>query len=128
MTLGGPQTQEIQITPELKEKINAGLKQVNDLGGKFKIENPTQVIVLSHTTQVVAGTLDNLLLEVRGQKGSKLVSMKLFDQPWTGIVNQLEEACVHKKASGQFLHEKCSTGAECQALLDKKGSCQDLSY
>ena len=124
---GGQQNQDITMTPELKALVNAGLKQVNELGGDFATENAKKIVVLAHTTQVVAGTVDKLLVEVRFKRGSKLVSMSLFNQSWTGIVNELTEACVNVKKFGNFYLNACDSATDCQTLLTNQGTCQQVS-
>mmetsp|Transcript_56782 Transcript_56782/g.65056 ORF Transcript_56782/g.65056 Transcript_56782/m.65056 type:complete len:149 (+) Transcript_56782:42-488(+) len=120
---GGSTDQSTKITPELEELINDGLEQLNRQGGDFAIGDMKKVVVMKYSTQVVAGTLSNLLLEVRLKQGSKLVSMKLLDQAWTNTVHKLTQGCVYTKKSGNFYPAKCDSVSACQDLLTQKGTC-----
>eukprot|EP00331_Platyophrya_macrostoma_P025653 CAMPEP_0176439978 /NCGR_PEP_ID=MMETSP0127-20121128/20286_1 /TAXON_ID=938130 /ORGANISM="Platyophrya macrostoma, Strain WH" /LENGTH=114 /DNA_ID=CAMNT_0017824393 /DNA_START=42 /DNA_END=382 /DNA_ORIENTATION=+ len=91
--LGGEKTQNTTITPHLKALMNSGLKQVNDIGGNYTIQNTNEVILMVYTTQVVSGTLSRMLMEVRDSSVSKLVSTELWDEPWTGKIHKLTKAC-----------------------------------
>lgn len=81
---------------------------------------------MKYSTQVVAGMNSALLMEVRFQEGSKLVSTITWDQPWTGINNRLTEGCVYTIPSGNFFGSQCNSVEDCQTLLADNGVCQEL--
>lgn len=124
--LGAPIAQPTTITPDLKALLNAGLEQVHNLGGSYEIQNPTEVIVMQYSTQVVSGTLSKLLVEVRSDSGSKLVSADIWDEPWTGRVHQLKKACSYANNVGNFYPTQCGSVEDCVALLMKNGNCRDI--
>ena len=126
MFIGGVKNQPTTMTPELKALLNAGLKQVNAIGGLYTVQNTTEVVVIKYTTQVVSGTLSTLLMEVKELSSSKLVSTDIWDQPWTGKIHQLQKACIYTSQTGSIYGNECGTAEECQTLLIKSGNCQDL--
>lgn len=111
------------MTPEMQKLIDSGLKQMTELGGEFAIEDPIKTVVLKYTTQVVSGLLHEILLELRYSTGSKLVSLRLLDQKWKGIIHRLKRACVYDATSSNIIPSTCSTAEECQTLLDTHGKC-----
>lgn len=115
------------MTPKLRELVNRGLKQVNELGGMYSVENPTDVVVLKYTTQVVSGSLERLLLEVKLPNGSKLIKLVLWDEPWTGRNHELTEACVYMSASPNIYPSQCKTVTECERLLANHGECREVN-
>ena len=126
MFIGGVKNQPTTMTPELKALLNAGLKQVNAIGGLYTVQNTTDVVVLKYTTQVVSGTLSTLLLEIREPSSSRLVSADIWDEPWTGKIHKLQKACTYASPSGSIYGNVCSTVEECQNLLLNSGNCQNL--
>eukprot|EP00331_Platyophrya_macrostoma_P033266 CAMPEP_0176455714 /NCGR_PEP_ID=MMETSP0127-20121128/30802_1 /TAXON_ID=938130 /ORGANISM="Platyophrya macrostoma, Strain WH" /LENGTH=150 /DNA_ID=CAMNT_0017845425 /DNA_START=12 /DNA_END=464 /DNA_ORIENTATION=- len=125
--VGGDKEQPVEITSDLKLLVNDGLRQANALGGDFKISEPKEIIVMRYATQVVAGILSKLLMEVRFSQGSKLVSVELWDQPWTGKYHQLTKTCVYTSDSDTFYPSQCDSATNCGQLLQQKGTCQQPS-
>lgn len=110
----------------MRAMVNTGLKQAHELGGMYSVENPTKVIVMKYETQVVAGILHKLLLEVRLQTGSKLFKLVLWNQPWTGKNYELSDICV-LESSSNFYSSQCDSALDCENLLSSKGICRELT-
>lgn len=105
--------------------INDGLTQLATHGAAFTTETILAKNIISHTSQVVAGTLDTFVVELTSWSKSYITKMVIFNQAWSGVVNQLKSGCLYsqpRQIKSIYGTSSCKDANTC-ASLAQSGKC-----